>query len=156
MTTLNAIGFWRSNTNFVSLPHPKEVITQWDPDHKIKVLRYLVSGKILREYMGFSYCRFRNGLPPQQMGSRDLTDGHWVWPDGLLVYLDRYNIDLPNQFLKYIEDHAYTVGDPDITHLLEDAALYGYSFKSWILWSSQVRRNRLFALYTRLFLMPHR
>jgi hypothetical protein len=36
------------------------------------------------------------------MGHRCLTDGIWVWPEGLVHYVERHQLPLPQQFI----DHA--------------------------------------------------
>jgi len=35
------------------------------------------------------------------MGSWDLTDGIWVWPEGLAHYVDAHNVGLPHEFTEH-------------------------------------------------------
>jgi hypothetical protein len=61
--------------------------------------------------MGFSRCRFEGGPPDEEMGSADRTDGTWLWPEGLHVYANRYNIRLPSEFIRHIEANNYSIPD---------------------------------------------
>jgi len=52
--------------------------------------------------MGHSHCRFDEcSVPDQQMGSRDLTDGTWVWPEGLAHYVEAHEVSLPEAFVEH-------------------------------------------------------
>jgi len=35
------------------------------------------------------------------MGSSDLTDGTWIWPEGLPIYVEKYNVELPEEFIAH-------------------------------------------------------
>lgn len=47
-------------------------------------------------------------------GSSVLTDGEFVWREDLAWYVDRYHIDLPQDFLETAQHHAYRT--PSIPH----------------------------------------
>lgn len=38
------------------------------------------------------------------MGSRDLTDGTFVWPEGLAHYVERHDVKLPDHFLQHVRE----------------------------------------------------
>jgi len=40
-----------------------------------------------------------------------LTDGTWVWPGVLAYYVAMYHLRLPQRFLRFAEDHNWTI-DP--------------------------------------------
>jgi len=37
-----------------------------------------------------------------EMGSSDLTDGVYVWPEGLVHYVEKHNVRLPTEFVKHV------------------------------------------------------
>jgi hypothetical protein len=39
------------------------------------------------------------GIEHSMMGDSDLTDGIWVWPQGLVHYVDAHQLALPKQFI---------------------------------------------------------
>lgn len=54
-------------------------------------LEYFSSGTRVRQYMGYSRCRFCG----EMNGSAELTDGTYIWPEGLAHYLCDHNMRLP-------------------------------------------------------------
>jgi hypothetical protein len=42
------------------------------------------------------------GIADSSMGSRDLTDGTWVWPQGLAHYVEVHNVMLPQEFIDHV------------------------------------------------------
>ena len=89
-----------------------------DPDRILQILgstryeervpRYLESGQEFAAYLGYATCRCC-GLSGPPMGSRDLTDGMWVWPEGLSHYLRAHCLPLPEAFLRTMAEHRYRV-----------------------------------------------
>ena len=59
---------------------------------------YLAAGTIARTYLGYSPCR----LCGIENGDREYTDGEFIWPQGLLHYVDEHAVRLPARFV----DHA--------------------------------------------------
>jgi hypothetical protein len=73
---LQAIGCWRCHECPISFPHPRELIDRdWDSKDLMAVADYLSRGLSLRGYFWYSYCRFPDGPPEEEMGTDDLTDG---------------------------------------------------------------------------------
>jgi hypothetical protein len=96
---LQAIGFWFSDFE-PELPRPDLLVgAGYDENVRSTLLRYLERGQVFQSYRGHSSCRFRCGVPSEQMGSRDFTDGQWVWPEGLSHYIRRHDIPLPAEFV---------------------------------------------------------
>src|SRR5262245_56163586 len=87
--TLKAVGYWlSSDSQDDDLPDPRLLVRKnWCRGEKTLILSYLKSGSTFARWRGFSYCRFRCGAPYAEIGSRCLTDGIWVWPEGLAHYL---------------------------------------------------------------------
>jgi len=59
--------------------------------------------------MGYSYCRFDCGIPDCEMGSIDLYDGVWVWPQGLVHYVEFHSVCLPYEFIQTMRSHSWRV-----------------------------------------------
>lgn len=46
-----------------------------------------------------------------------LTDGKYVWPSDLAYYLERYRVELPNDFLCHMRDNNWKIPPVDIDGL---------------------------------------
>ena len=116
----------------LELPDPRHLLETLGPCKVDKrILAYLRSGRQFFSALGCSYCRFRCGAPEEDMGSRDLTDGVWVWPEGLVHYIEVHQLPLPEEFLATMEQNQWHV--PELEHidkLWED----GYSLEFWKDW----------------------
>ncbi|HWO26415.1 MAG TPA: ankyrin repeat domain-containing protein [Kofleriaceae bacterium] len=99
---LRPIGFWRAGPepDESGLPHPREVIDDgWSPAERARVVRYLRRGHPIAAYLGYSHCRLECGIPWHFMGSRDLSDGTWVWPEGYAHYVEHHGVRPPPEVL---------------------------------------------------------
>jgi len=91
---LKTLGYWASRYDIgpASLPDPQNYVDEsWDPDERDLIVRYLEAGKKHAQWRGMSSCRFcdcRNG-------SACLTDGTYVWPQGLSHYLREHAVRPP-------------------------------------------------------------
>ena len=94
------IGYWRGpSVDDYDLPDPRNLVNNnQDPVIKEKIINYLESGTVKDYYMGFSLCRFCNCVN----GCADMTDGIYVWPEGLLHYVKDHNVELPEEFVDYV------------------------------------------------------
>jgi hypothetical protein len=87
------------------LPLPSEAVdSQWDPHEKALVLAYLRVGKTSEQWKGYSWCRF-GCKGHAEMGTTDLTDGTYVWPEGFAHYIEHHGVRPPQEFI----DHVHTV-----------------------------------------------
>jgi hypothetical protein len=97
-----AIGYWRNDTNPL-LPEPSKFV-----DHNIDsnirnlVAKYLENGKRFIPMLGFSWCRFECGIEDHKMGSYCLTDGDYIWPQGLSHYIRMHDVWLPEVFINHV------------------------------------------------------
>jgi len=92
---LISIGYWYSERE-PELPVP----TSADEfEHKDEVIEYLNAGTVRHSWRGFSGCRICGMVPN---GSRCLTDGKYIWPQGLAHYVGEHNTPLPTEFIEYI------------------------------------------------------
>jgi hypothetical protein len=72
----------------------------WDPIEKAKVVAYLKTTSKWELWRGYSWCRF--GCGEKRMGSCDLTDGQYVWPEGFAHYVERHGVKPPAEFIAHV------------------------------------------------------
>ena len=65
------------------------------------MIRYLHAGSLVSFSQGTSWCRFRCGVPDAAMGSADLGDGTYVWPQGFAHYLEAHAVKPPDDFVAH-------------------------------------------------------
>jgi hypothetical protein len=87
------IGYWSGDW-----PNPESFVDHsWDPEERDVIAMYLSGGLIVRTYMGYSKCRFCG----KQNGDVELSDGVFVWPEGLSHYVETHAIRLPDRFVTH-------------------------------------------------------
>ncbi len=92
------IGYWRG-AEARGWPDPALFVDPaWDADERELVARYLRHGLVARAYLGMSACR----LCGRTNGSLELTDGSYLWPDGLAHYLEDHHVRLPARFVDHV------------------------------------------------------
>ncbi|PUZ24559.1 hypothetical protein GA0116948_105194 [Chitinophaga costaii] len=102
--SLTMIGYWQSvyETDY---PDPAWFTDHnWDAAIRQQVLVHLKAGKPMPyTYMGQSWCRFRcDGPRTGRLGSMEFTDGKYVWPEGLVHYLEAHALRLPPEVTEYM------------------------------------------------------
>ena len=93
------IGYWDGPSTCPGWPSVKEFVDAGgDAEERELVADYLRTGLVARRCMGYSPCRFcgRNN------GCLELTDGHFVWPDGLPHYVTDHDVRLPVCFVQHV------------------------------------------------------
>ena len=95
------IGYWAGEYDPGWPDVRRFVVAAPNKRERTRVVRYLRAGAGWRAYRGFSLCR----LCGCQNGSSELTDGVWVWPEGLAHYVRRHDVRLPDVFIRYVLDH---------------------------------------------------
>jgi hypothetical protein len=123
------------------LPHPAWLVwAGWDPAELLGVLAYLRAGQEWIQFRGWSYCRFNCGIAPSALGDRDLTDGVWVWPEGLAHYVERHSVRLPHELIDHMRSQAWRVPAELITRWVDraetDRPQVDITF--WIEWSRRM------------------
>jgi hypothetical protein len=98
-TRLEILGHWFRADAPSSLPLPQRLVSGLGADERAAVLAYLRGGTAIVTYPEASFCRFACG--ETAMGTRDLTDGRWVWPEGLAHYVERHDVRLPPPFVAH-------------------------------------------------------
>jgi hypothetical protein len=99
MAHLILIGYWRSEHD-PSWPDPAEFVdTDWDPAERDLVASYLKSGTVAVAYRGYAFCRL---CSKRDNGTLELTDGVYVWPEGLMHYVAEHSVRLPRRVVEHI------------------------------------------------------
>ena len=109
---LRVIGIWKDprHNQGMDLPDPKNLVDPgWRKGDRDRIVRYLKSGTLRSREMGWSYCRIGCGVADQEMGTTDLSDGLWVWPEGLAHYVEAHEIRLPDEFIATMEENGFQV-----------------------------------------------
>ena len=96
---LSLIGYWSNPTQVPERaggrPDPRHVMAEWSTLDRRDVLAHLRRGKLFRTFLGSSACR----ICAQVLGSGELTDGVWAWPEGLDHYVEAHGTRLPEAFI---------------------------------------------------------
>jgi hypothetical protein len=71
----------------------------WDHDERDMVEDYLRRGFVVRACMGYSPCR----ICGRANGSLELSDGTYVWPEGLAHYVSDHAVRLPEPFVSHVQ-----------------------------------------------------
>jgi hypothetical protein len=112
----------------------------WDPAELPGVLAYLRAGQEWIQFHGWSYCRFGCGVAPSALGDRDLTDGVWVWPEGLAHYVETHSVRLPKEFIDHMRSQGWRVTAEPITRWVDrsEADRPQVEITFWIEWSRRM------------------
>lgn len=95
--TLLLIGYWKASLND-EYPFPQQAEADLPADTRSAVISHLEAREPLEQYRGYSYCRY--GCPGHN-GSAELSDGVFIWPDGLAHYVREHGVSLPPEFVAH-------------------------------------------------------
>jgi len=110
---LRLLGYWNSSqfydiTSCVGWVFPQQLCDPgWKPALRSQLVAYLRGGAEWSGSLGSSSCRF-DGCDGGT-GSRDLTDGTWIWPEGLAHYVASHDVYLPDAFVETAQASGFTV-----------------------------------------------
>jgi len=132
------VGFWKDTKAILDLsglfhdrPDPRGLVDhKWMKGKRERIAQYLDAGQRINQSMGYSYCRFECGVVGSAMGTADLTDGTYLWPEGLSHYVRMHHVRLPKKFTRHILENLWKLkkvpaaesSDPQEEALLADAA----------------------------------
>lgn len=103
MEPLILIGYWHDGSPQSVCVHPHYLVDDnWDTAERELVANYLRSGKRCNAYLGYSSCRFNCGISCTEMGTCEQHDGKFIWPEGLVHYIEAHNVKLPEMFLEHM------------------------------------------------------
>ena len=103
-----------------------------------QVLAYFDAGHVVTSSLGWSTCRCC-GISGSEMGDSDLTDGTWVWPEGLSHYLRMHGVPLPEEFSPSMNRNQFVVPAIRAASLLEVPLPHDCEF--WHQWTDSVYRT---------------
>jgi hypothetical protein len=134
VSVLRAVGWWVETPADLNLPAPQELVGELSPTTRAALVKHLRSGLRHVQYRGYSWCRFCCGAADSSMGSCDLTDGIWVWPEGLVHYIEAHSVVVPHEFIEHVlSGRAATKPDPTAA----------YDADYWIRWCADHRIDRI-------------
>jgi hypothetical protein len=113
---LIVIGYWAEQGDpHGPYPDPHELVDPDQPrEERLAAVDYLTRGLVARAYTGWSRCRIC-GDPKN--GNLELTDGTFLWPDGLAHYVRDHDVRLPTAFVEHISRQ-----DDDLSSRQDDRA----------------------------------
>ena len=113
---IKRVGYWWTEEGS-DLPHPKNFVDlSWDEDEKRRVLDYISHCyQPPYAFAGYSWCRMGCEGVPSDIGTQDLTDGTYVFPEGLVHYIKSHNLKPEQDFISHIKANNFTV--PELTEL---------------------------------------
>lgn len=136
---LRAIGYWKGFGEDRRFPNPKSLI---DPagEHpqRDKIIAYLRGGIPQISWLGYSSCRFACGVPDSEMGTLDLSDGTWIWPQGLAHYAEAHRIRLPREFTDHMHTNEFS---PPVDLAEHQFSSSDVDYRWWIDWGLSQRKG---------------
>lgn len=102
---MKLIGYWIGSLKDDPYLPPQAFVGGMEATEKELVTEYLDRGKVYIRYRGYSWCRFNCGADDLEMGSSLLTDGEWVWPQGLSHYVGCHDVRLPEDFINHVRQN---------------------------------------------------
>jgi hypothetical protein len=104
---LKAVGYWHSKEEW-KLPDPHDLVDdRWEAEDRARIAHYLENAPRVIPWLGYSFCRFDCGTPPDQMGTCDMSDGLYLWPQGLAHYIRVHHVRLPEEFIEHMRDRHF-------------------------------------------------
>lgn len=100
------IGLWNSEEvdHYI---HPGELMVPDYYEDKEKLVAYLDSGEVFQSRLDETDCLL--GCGESELGTTDLTDGVWLWPQALSHYVDKHDVALPEKFLSHVRDNNWQI-----------------------------------------------
>lgn len=104
------IGYW-GDGGIGDYPDPRRLINESiNRTQRETVIDYLASATVARSYLGAASCR----LCGDTIGSTELSDGTYLWPEGLAHYIARHGVWLPEDFLDHVEARLQELEEADV------------------------------------------
>src|SRR5262249_11605754 len=131
---LKVVGYWYDPFGRTYWPDPATLVDPyWEMADRSRIVGYLQSGTRIHKGRGYAYFRFAGGPSDEEIGRAELTDGVWLWPEALSIYVERYLVKLPDDLVRHMRANQFRVPRRHLNpFLLEDAPL---DFDYWTRWS---------------------
>ncbi|HET9622283.1 MAG TPA: hypothetical protein VFP84_13010 [Kofleriaceae bacterium] len=136
---LRLVGYWSGpNAEHLGFPDPQRLVDDdWQAEHRERIAAYLDAGTQAVSYMGFSYCRFGDCEHPDHcmLGTRELGDGTWLWPEGLSHYVRDHHVRIPDELAKVAIERG---GDGPVTPLAPSPdGGFAVNMQYWLRWAAE-------------------
>ncbi|CAM9353458.1 unnamed protein product, partial [Ectocarpus sp. 6 AP-2014] len=100
------VGFWADpRDSGDKRPDPAQLVDEeWGGTvEAVAVALYVRSGFLESFELGYSFCRFGccGDGSSKFMGCTTLTDGKYVWPEGLAHYIEEHAVRPPDDFVAF-------------------------------------------------------
>jgi hypothetical protein len=80
------------------------------------------------------------------MGSWDLSDGEWVWPQALAHYVQRHWVYLPEEFVDTMRSNDWRV-PPNNERLSLGGGQPDYDWSFWTTWARREQKHPWYWLW---------
>ena len=108
--SLRLVGYWSGETS-PGWPNVDSFIdTEWDESERHAVVQYLANGTLARTFMGKSSCRIC-GI---ENGYGEFSDGTYLWPTGLVHYVEAHAVRLPGEFVEHAMKRLSALEDASV------------------------------------------
>jgi hypothetical protein len=105
------LGHWRGE--HAEGLDPREFLDpSWDEAERSLVADYLRDGRRWRYYLGRARCR----LCGLEVGSAELCDEVYAWPEGLAHYVEVHSVRLPTAFVAHVQRETERIESREIDH----------------------------------------
>jgi hypothetical protein len=113
-------------------PSMREFLAEAPWPHQEQVLQYLRSGLILGVTLGADLTDWldssRKADPlihgRTEGGTTEMTDGIWFWYAGLIWFIERYNLRVPDEFVQHAARSNWRVDQERIPPALYDCSYF--------------------------------
>ncbi|SHK29522.1 hypothetical protein SAMN02745181_3590 [Rubritalea squalenifaciens DSM 18772] len=135
---LKGLGYWSGYGAPAGYINPKYLRGEYTQNEKEQIAKYLLKGNKVNFQLGYAINRINPAQGGAFMGCAEITDGTYIWPEGLWIYVYYYDVRLPAYFLNHInESNALdktTCGD---------LSTVNWDYSQWIGWCKKNRPNLL-------------
>jgi hypothetical protein len=107
---LTRIGYWLGPDTPGWPDVTQFVDSDWDDEEREGVAIYLKWGLPAKAYCGPSRCRLCGIVN----GSVELTDGTFIWPEGLFHYVAAHKVRLPQEFVDHVRANSGRYDNVDV------------------------------------------
>jgi hypothetical protein len=129
---LKLVGYWSECAADIRWIHPRLLVDPaWESENRPLIVDYLRRGVRLNEDLGYSFCRFQDGPPDSAMGNAELTDGVWIWPEGLAVYVEQFDTRLPEEFVGHMKRVDFEIPTQLSANELEKVPVDTTTWDAW-------------------------
>lgn len=134
---LKLIGYWSVCLDDPEWVHPTTLPPAGrTPLERDILVTHLRNGAFVFAELGMAHNRFPG--PPFDLGSSELTDGAWLWPEGLWWYVWNRDVPLPREFEEHVRANPLTRPAREVAFDSIEAPI---DLELWTAWCRALRRD---------------